>query len=143
MLTPEEHTKLLRSFEVDRLLKLVTLEAKRLHHGHYAIFAFTTGYKVAFGTPQIYPFHGGDAYAQLQAMQGFPTLKEALIAALVTGKDFDDYFDGDGEAWFRQQLLKKGGLGCPFCGEPNDVSPEGCYRCVACSTELSVEMPHA
>jgi len=23
-------------------------------------------------------------------MQGFPTLKEALIAALVTGKDFDD-----------------------------------------------------
>ena len=30
MLTKEEHAKLLRSFEVDRLLKLVTLEAKRL-----------------------------------------------------------------------------------------------------------------
>jgi hypothetical protein len=105
MLTPEEHAKLLRSFEVDRLLKLVTLEAKRLHNGHYTILAFTTGYKVAFGTPNIYPLNDGQAFYQVQHMPGFPTLKEALIAALVTGKDFEDYFDGDGEAMFREELL--------------------------------------
>ena len=104
MLSPEEHTKLLRSFEVDRLLKLVTLEAKRLHDGHYTIFSFTTGFKVAFGTPNIYPTCTGEAYAQLHHMPGFPTLKEALIAALVAGKDFDDYFDGDGAAWWVKQI---------------------------------------
>ena len=39
MLTKEEHVTLLRSLEVDRLLKLVILEAKRLHDGHFTIFA--------------------------------------------------------------------------------------------------------
>ena len=107
MLTPEEHTKLLRSFEVDRLLKLVTLEAKRLHDGHYAIFSFTTGYKVAFGTPNLYPCNGGTAYYQLRTMPGFPTLKEALIAALVVGKDFYDYFDGDGDAVFAAEMERR------------------------------------
>jgi len=104
MLTPEDHTKLLRSFEVDRLLKLVTLEAKRLHGGHLTIFAFTTEWKVAFGTPQVYPLHEGTAYYQLRAMPGWPTLKEALIAALVAGKDFADYFAGDGAARFAAEL---------------------------------------
>jgi hypothetical protein len=98
--TKEEHAHLLRGFEVDRLLKLVTLEAKRLHDGHFTIFGFTTNYKVAFGTPNLYPGAGGSAYAQLGEMPGFPTLKEALIAALVVGKDFDAYFDGDPEAWW-------------------------------------------
>ena len=110
MLTPEEHTKLLRSFEVDRLLKLVTVEAKRLHDGHFAVFSFTTGYKVAFGTPQLYPGNGGTAYFQLHALPGFPTLKEALIAALVTGKDFFDYFDGDGDAVWAAQLEQMAGM---------------------------------
>ena len=90
MLTPAEHTKLLRAFEVDRLIKLVTLEAKRLHDGHFTIFAFTTHYKVAFGTPDF--DMDTLAHAQLQKMPGFTTLKEALIAALVAGKEFDDYF---------------------------------------------------
>jgi hypothetical protein len=107
MLTPEDHAKRLRSFEVDRLLKLLALEAQRLHDGHYAIFSFTTGFKVAFGTPQIYPINPGTAYVQLRAMPSFPTLKEALIAALVAGKDFADYFDGDGEAWFVAQLTRE------------------------------------
>ena len=51
MLTQEEHAALLRSFAVDRLLQLVTLEAKRLHDGHVTIFALTTHYQVAFGLP--------------------------------------------------------------------------------------------
>ena len=107
MLTPADHTKLLRSFEVDRLLKLVTLEAKRLHDGHYAIFAFTNGYKVAFGTPQVYPLNGGTAWYQLQEMPASPTLKDALIAALVAGKDFFDYFDGNGEARFAAEMAQQ------------------------------------
>ena len=51
MLTKEEHAALLRSFEVDRLLKLVTLEAKRLHDGHVTIFALTTITRWRLGSP--------------------------------------------------------------------------------------------
>ena len=39
MLTTEEHAALLRSLAVDRLLQLVTLEAKRRHDGHVTIVA--------------------------------------------------------------------------------------------------------
>jgi hypothetical protein len=91
MLTPTEHAELLRGFDTQNLLGLVEHAARAAHDGHYAIFSFTTGYKVAFGTPQVYPFNAGTAYAQLQMMPDFPTLKDALIAALVTGKTFDAY----------------------------------------------------
>jgi hypothetical protein len=100
VLTKEEHATLLRSFEVDRLLKLVTLEAKRLHDGHFTIFAFTTHYKVAFGTPDL---DSGKGRPQLAEMPGSPTLKEALIAALVEGKDFDEYCAGDPDVWWEAQ----------------------------------------
>ena len=100
MLTKEEHATLLRSFEVDRLLKLVTLEAKRLHDGHFTVCAFTTEYKVAFGTPDL---ESGKGRPQLAEMPGAPTLKEALIAALVEGKDFDEYFAGEPDAWWEAQ----------------------------------------
>jgi hypothetical protein len=49
VLTKEEHAALLRRFAVDRLLQLVTLEAKRRHDGHVTIVALTTHYQVAFG----------------------------------------------------------------------------------------------
>ena len=103
MLTKEEHAALLRSFEVDRLLKLVTLEAKRLHDGHVTIFALTTYYQVAFGSPNLSPGSAGGAYAQRAEMPGSPTLKEALITALVEGKDFDDNCTGDPDAWGEAQ----------------------------------------
>src|SRR5262249_42415709 len=51
VLTKEEHAALLHSLAVDRLLQLVTLEAKRLHDGHVTIVALTTHYQVAFGPP--------------------------------------------------------------------------------------------
>ena len=59
---------------------------------------------MAFGIPEIHPFNGGTAYIQVREMPGFPTLKEALIAALVAGKDFEDYFDGDGDAVYAGEL---------------------------------------
>jgi hypothetical protein len=109
MLTPEEHATRLRSCEVDQLLELMTLEAKRLHDGHYTIFSFSTHFKVAFDTPDVSPYSTGQAYAQLAEMPGFPTLKEALIAALLSAKTFTDFFDGDPEEWWEagMQELKK------------------------------------
>ena len=94
MLTKEEHAALLRSFAVDRLLTLVTLEAKRLHDGHMTIFALTTHYQVVFGPPNLYPGSAGGAYAQRAEMPGSPTLKEALIMAIIGGKDCDDACTG-------------------------------------------------
>ena len=63
MLTTEEHAALLRSFAVDRLLQLVTLEAKRRHDGHVTIVALTTQYQVAFGPPTLSPGAVGSASA--------------------------------------------------------------------------------
>jgi hypothetical protein len=103
VLTKEEHTALLRSFEVDRLLQLVTLEAKRLHDGHVTIVALTTHYQVAFGPPTLSPGSAGGASAQGAEMPGSPTLKEALITAMVEGKDGDDSGTGDPDAWGEAQ----------------------------------------
>jgi hypothetical protein len=55
VLTKEEHAVLLCSLAVDRLLQLVTLEAKRRHDGHVTIVALTTQYQVAFGPPPCLP----------------------------------------------------------------------------------------
>ena len=103
MLTKEEHAALLRSFAVDRLLQLVTLEAKRLHDGHVTIVALTTHYQVAFGPPTLSPGSAGGADAPRAKMPGAPTLKEALITAMVKGKDGDDACTGDPDAWGEAQ----------------------------------------
>src|SRR5262249_18311882 len=85
---------------------------------HFTLFAFTTEYKVAFGTPQVSPLHEGTASYQLQDMPGYPTLHEALIAALVSGKAFADYFDGDGAARFAAEMertaVSPGGAALPL-----------------------------
>jgi hypothetical protein len=92
----EEHVKALQAFETDRLLKLLRLEAQKNYDGHYSILAFTTNFKVAFGTPFIMD---NTAYVQVLQTPGFATLKEAIIHALVEAKSFDDYFDGDADQW--------------------------------------------
>jgi hypothetical protein len=103
VLTKEEYTALLRSFAVDRLLQLVTLEAKRLHDGHLTIVALTTHYQVAFGPPTLSPGSAGGADAPRAERPGSPTLKEALITAMVEGKNFDDACPGDPDAWGEAQ----------------------------------------
>jgi hypothetical protein len=103
VLTKEEHAALLRSFAVDRLLQLVTLEAKRLHDGHVTIFALTTHYQVAFGPPTLSPGSAGGASAQRAEIPGSPTLKEALITAMVEGKDVDDSCPDAPDAWGEAQ----------------------------------------
>lgn len=101
MLTKEEHAALLRRFAVDRLLQLVTLEAKRRHDGHVTIVALTTHYQVAFGPPTLSP--GSGASAPRAERPGSPTLKEALIAAMVEGKGGDDAGTGAPDAWGEAQ----------------------------------------
>ena len=103
MLTKEEHAALLRSFAVDRLLQLVTLEAKRRHDGHVTICALTTHYQVAFGPPTLSPGSAGGASAPRAERPGAPTLKEALITAMVEGKDGDDSGTGEPDAWGEAQ----------------------------------------
>jgi hypothetical protein len=90
VLTKEEHAALLRSLAVDRLLQLVTLEAKRRHDGHVTIVALTTHYQVAFGPPTLSPGSAGGASAPRAERPGSPTLKEALMTALVEEKGGDD-----------------------------------------------------
>ena len=103
MLTTEEHATLLHSFAVDRLLQLVTLEAQRRHDGHVTIFALTTHYQVVFGPPTLSPSSAGGASAPRAERPGAPTLKEALITAMVKGKDGDDACTGDPDAWGEAQ----------------------------------------
>jgi hypothetical protein len=105
MLTPDEHRRMLRVFEVDRLLKLLELDAQKSHDGYYAILRYHSGFKVAFGIvdlqhPGCVPSKG---YMQVAEMQHFPTLKDAIIEALVSGKEFTDYFDGDPVAWVNRE----------------------------------------
>jgi hypothetical protein len=99
VLTKEEHTALLRRFAVDRLLQLVTLEAKRRHDGHVTIVALTTHYQVAFGSPTLSPGSAGGASAPHAERPGSPTLKEALITVLVEGKGGDDSGPDAPDAW--------------------------------------------
>ena len=99
MLTKEEHAALLRSLAVDRLLQLVTLEAKRLHDGHVTIVALTTHYQVVFGPSTLSPGSAGGASAARAERPGSPTLKEALITALVEEKGGDDASTGAPDAW--------------------------------------------
>jgi hypothetical protein len=100
MLTPEQPQQLLESFDEEHLLDLLETEAQRSHGGHYTIFHFTTGFKVAFGTPNMTAWCVSKGYVQLAAMPIYPTLKEAVIATLVSQKTFTDYFDGCPQTWW-------------------------------------------
>jgi hypothetical protein len=106
MMTPETHADLLRTMTLEDLLTLMTLEANTRHGGVYTIHAFNSGFKVAFGAPDLL---SGAGYAQVAAMTHSPTLKEAVIAALVVDKEFEDYFHGDVQAWWMRDV---GGVDC-------------------------------
>ena len=94
-------------YDVPALLALVATWARQHHDGHYTILTFTTGHKVAFGTPDLYP--GGQGYAQVGELPQWPTLQEALVHALLADKTFYDYFEGDLAAWLTAHIT-----GCEF-----------------------------
>jgi hypothetical protein len=84
---------ILKSFEVDRLLKLMALHARKHHDGHFTVFSFTTGYKAAFGTPDL--DIAGAGRVQLQKIEPQKKLKDSLVQALSDEKDFYSHFTGD------------------------------------------------
>ena len=51
------------------------------YQGHLTAMRFTTGWKVMFGTPDL---DGGDGRSQIWNLQGYDTLRDALVFA-VTG----------------------------------------------------------
>ena len=128
-MTKEELVKAFRAFETDRLLKLLRIEAQKNHDGHYTIMAFTTNFKVAFGTPFIFD---NTAYAQVSETPGFPTLKDAVINALVEAKSFEDYFCGDADEWERRQIPS----GCPDCGSLNLRDRGSFDKCMDCGARF-------
>ena len=90
----KEKHKIYKSFELDRLLKLTRIHALEKYDGHFSIFTFTSGFKMAFGTPS-------DLYLQLWPMPTFSDLKDAVIFTLLydyqfpsveeSQKEYDDY----------------------------------------------------
>jgi hypothetical protein len=61
-------------------LHQLDVEAQRTHDGHYTILAFTTGYKVAFGTPELY---AGWGYDRVLQMPSYSDLAEAIREAIL------------------------------------------------------------
>ena len=69
--------------DLDTLLEMLSIKGG----GHYTIFKFSTHYKVGVGTPS-----NDDIRAFLHNYPAFPTLKEAVIHAVLTGMSFDTDF---------------------------------------------------
>ena len=63
----------------------MALHARKNYDGHFTVFSFTTGYKAAFGTPDL---DSGEGRSQLLKLQVYPKIKDALINAMITEKDF-------------------------------------------------------
>ena len=75
----------LLKLSVEELLDVVADFAKQEHDGHFAILSFTTGYKVAFGTPDLDGGHGRDDVLNLK---GCENIKDAMIHAILYQSDF-------------------------------------------------------
>lgn len=62
--------------ELTQLFERVEQIAAREHDGHYTLFRFTTGYKGAFGTPNL--DNAGAGRRQVRMLPSFKTLPELL-----------------------------------------------------------------
>jgi hypothetical protein len=68
--------------------KLFSMLAKKNYDGHYTIFRFTTGYKAGFGTPDLRAGWSNDIL--YKTYPTFPTIKEAMLWAIVNDKAFKE-----------------------------------------------------
>jgi hypothetical protein len=78
-----QHRKVddLSGWSTEALLAQAELLARRDNDGHLTIFRFTTEWKVMFGTPELDTGEGRD---QVINLEGYPSLREALIALVST-----------------------------------------------------------
>ena len=63
--------------------------AEERYDGHYTILKFTTGFKVAFGTPELY---GPFGRFQVQLLPNFLTLIQAIEFAVMWNVSFENIF---------------------------------------------------
>ena len=71
----------LTSQSVEALIGIIEHIAANEFAGHYSILAFTTGYKVAFGTPDLDTGHGREQVLKTPSQE---TLKGALVRAIMS-----------------------------------------------------------
>lgn len=70
---------ILDNLNLPELLAIAEYVAEKHHDGHLTMLRFTTHWKCMFGTVDL---TGGDGRDQVGALQGAPTLREALLHLL-------------------------------------------------------------
>lgn len=76
-------------FPLENLMQELQEMSNKLHDGHYSIFKFTTGYKVAFGTPELFGYTGR---FQVQLLPNFKTLNQAIEFAVMWNVNFESIY---------------------------------------------------
>lgn len=70
-------------FDLETLIGLAEALASKHADGHLTMLRFTSGWKVAIGTPDLDSGIGRDQVLRLTA---YPTLRVALVALLIEGR---------------------------------------------------------
>ncbi|MEA3459438.1 MAG: hypothetical protein U9R11_01985 [Chloroflexota bacterium] len=71
--------------DIGTLLKVVIREADEHYDGHFTLLAFTTGFKCAFGTPDLDSGQGGE---QVRKLPNHEKLQEALVDLILNKPSF-------------------------------------------------------
>ena len=92
-------------YEIGLLLEIMRQESK-----HFTVFAFNSGYKVAFGTPDMDTgsrpgLVRGVGSEQVKELVNYKSLKDALLHALMLETNFHD-----------------------LCNFPEDFGPDGVFE---------------
>ena len=66
--------------ELNTLFDILEEMAKKEADGHITIMKFTTGWKVAFSTPDLFSGNGNE---QISKLKNYDTLKEAIKDLLI------------------------------------------------------------
>jgi hypothetical protein len=71
--------------DLKTLVNLVILIARVDYDGHFTLLSFTTGFKCAFGTPNL---DTGEARSQVRRLRIHKKLENALVDAIINRKSF-------------------------------------------------------
>lgn len=73
------------SKKIETFLREILREAQKHHDGHFTLLAFTTGFKCAFGTPDL---DSGKGREQVDNLPKYGQLSEALGMLLLVPQSF-------------------------------------------------------
>lgn len=88
MSTEKPELMKVEDYNLETLVALAETLARRQADGHLTLMRFTTGWKVALGTPDI---EAQVARTELDKMPSHPTLREALVSLLMERNRFNAY----------------------------------------------------